>query len=361
MRLIELRRVWWCLALVLATACATTGNSYFDTPTAQIPQEDRMLFEKAVAHQKGGQLDKAIEIWRQYLDKYPKSYEAHNNLGMALYSKDQLAPAALAFEKAHELEPKNERIARNLADALKYQTTMYKDSHEYDKALSNLRRIIDLAPSEKEKMRIEIERMHDRIYEQHKSADTLESYKEYIETYPDSPNVADARKRIEQLSRSGMAGIGKFPESRVVGKGTLEEETLKEPQAPGLPAVPQLSLPGEKKEKAPGGMTSMREAKPAPAPDDSNHPAVVAPAQPKAPKAVSKKEAGTKSGAKIKIVTKGKPLTVRSGPGKQNKVVTHLKNGAEATRFEEKNGWVRIQYAKGKTGWIHKNFIKPLK
>ena len=53
-------------------------------------------------------------------------------------------------------------------------------------------------------------------------------------------------------------------------------------------------------------------------------------------------------------------LNVRSGPLASNSVVSTLAKGSYVTLTAQSGGWWRVEYAKGKYGWCHGDFITPV-
>ena len=54
-------------------------------------------------------------------------------------------------------------------------------------------------------------------------------------------------------------------------------------------------------------------------------------------------------------------LNVRSGAGTQNERISSVEHGAAYNVLEEKNGWYKIEYGAGKTGWIHGGYTTEVK
>jgi len=60
---------------------------------------------------------------------------------------------------------------------------------------------------------------------------------------------------------------------------------------------------------------------------------------------------GTISGA-------GSGLNVRSGPGSSYEKVASLTNGSKVTILASENGWYKVDYGNGKTGYVSSDFVK---
>jgi tetratricopeptide (TPR) repeat protein len=195
-------KAWVLAILMILGACATTKNPYYDTPPSQLLKEDQRKFLQALEAQQKGQIPLAVDLWQKFVKEHPRSYEAHNNLGMTLYANDQLGLALEELHKAHELEPSDTKIKENLVRTLKFHTALLVENKEYERAIENWGLISELSPDEKEKISYKIEELEDRIFEQVKRSNTLEDYKSFLERYPESSNAEAARKRLEELGRA---------------------------------------------------------------------------------------------------------------------------------------------------------------
>lgn len=349
----------WILAVLLGlVACATTKTPYHETPPSQLIKEDQALFLQALDQQKKGQIQTAVDLWQKFLKQHPRSYEAHNNLGMSYYANDQLTLSIDEFEKALDLEPNDAKVKENLIRALKFETTLLTENKEYDKAVENWETIAELSPAEKEKISYKIEELQDKIFDQTKRSNTLDDYKSFLERYPESPHAAEAQKKVDELGRehSGVIGFD-TPEAKVSpSEGPLTMGEVGEMSAP--PAKLQEEITPDKKAKMEARETSPAETKAPPAPA-APPPAMTADQQKKAEETKAKEEGGKNVKAKkIKIASKS-PLRVRATPALKGKVLTRLKNNTAVVVLQEKDGWYKIQFGKGKTGWISKKYTKP--
>ncbi len=64
------------------------------------------------------------------------------------------------------------------------------------------------------------------------------------------------------------------------------------------------------------------------------------------------------SDAAGKVVTSGGNLNVRSAPSSSGGVLTSLKNSSWLTVTEKSGDWYRVEYADGKFGWCHGDYIR---
>ncbi len=81
--------------------------------------EARELFERAVAAQRGGRRDEAIDLYRRVSALNPRSAAARNNLGMLLIEADKLEQAVVELETAVTLRPDYPEALNNLGIALR--------------------------------------------------------------------------------------------------------------------------------------------------------------------------------------------------------------------------------------------------
>ena len=159
------------------------------------------MFTRALKRQKNNKMESSIDLWKRYLVNNPRSFKGYNNLGMAHYSNDQLSKALSAFENGLALEPQDPKIKDNLKRTLRFQVTLLREEKDYDSAISYLKRIWELSiEPEREKVALEIETLEDKIFEQVKRSNTLESYENFIARYPNSPRNSDeARRTISSM------------------------------------------------------------------------------------------------------------------------------------------------------------------
>jgi tetratricopeptide (TPR) repeat protein len=208
--------------LVFLQACAGnplgyfSDKPYFTSPQAQMTREDRELFDRALFRQENNRVPAAIKVWKQFLQKYPRSFEAHNNLGLVYFEDDQVDPSIVEFETALSLEPNDEKIKKNLIRVLAFKATLLREARDYNGAVDTLKRAQEVStPAGKEKIGFRIEKYEDKVFEQAKQANTLEAYEGFLKRFPNSGKKADeARTKIAglepvrpQVSESALDGM----------------------------------------------------------------------------------------------------------------------------------------------------------
>ena len=369
--------------ILLVTACATAPSQFFDSAPGRIPMSDQELFSRALAHQKKGQIEPAIGLWEKFLQKYPQSFEARNNLGLLHYSNDEITLAISQLKQGLNLEMSSVKIRENLTRALKVRVAILEENKEYDRAVVDLNRIAQLSPiEEQEKIERQIEGFEDKIFEQVKKSNLLEEYQGFLEKYPNSPRNSDeARLLIKELQQ--IEEIKKEDPFSMIPESDLEteppamsEEMVEESFAPDeMPDVPQ-SLPEETIETVKESVAP--ESAPAPPVEVSPpvepevvakpvpmvNPAPVVPPEPAlqpTAKMEPKAEPAPPPAPKMVEVIKARVLNVRAEPKiETGNIVYKLKKGAKTVYVGENEGWYQVEYTKGKKGWISKQYSKLL-
>jgi len=213
---------------------------FVEAPPGTVPM-DAALFDRAVEYQENRQSLSAIESWKEFLKTYPDSYEAHNNQGMAYYTNDQVGTAIRELEIAHDLEPSERKIKKNLIAALKFKARMLKETQDYHGAIAHLRRIAKISDlDERRLMELRIEALQGQIFDEVKRTNSINAYQEFIRLYPENiEKVREAELRIQALKKREPEA--KFPDLSTddSAEGTLpdmvEEETLIHEETVTLP------------------------------------------------------------------------------------------------------------------------------
>jgi len=186
--------------ILLSESCAKAPSQFFEPSPGQFSPADQELFSRAMKHQKNGQIEPAIGLWERFLEKYPNSYEARNNLGLVYYASNEINLAIDQFEQGLKLTPGSVKIRDNLLRVLKVRTATLEKNEEYDGTIADLKRIAQLSSlGEQEKIERQIEAFEDKIFEQVKKSGSLGEYQNFIKKYPNSPRNSDeARLRIAE-------------------------------------------------------------------------------------------------------------------------------------------------------------------
>jgi len=187
----------------LALGCATAPSQFSDYPSPPLSRYDQELFERALLHQKKGQIEPAIVLWNKFLQKNPNSFAARNNLGLLYYANDDITQAVYHFDQGFKLRPEAVQLKMHLARVLKVRAGIFEENREYDEAIRDLRRVAQLSPvKEQEGVERQIEALEDQIFEQVKKSDSTGEYQRFLKKYPHSPGNSDeARLWIENKSK----------------------------------------------------------------------------------------------------------------------------------------------------------------
>lgn len=122
-----LRAVWFCLALLGATAALAQ------------PQAARDAFYKGIIEGKSGQLKKAVDLFGEAVRIDPKFVLAYYNRGIALQQLGDEQRAIKDYTAAIRLEP-------FFADAYVSRGTAHENLKHYDRAIKDYSEAIRLAP-----------------------------------------------------------------------------------------------------------------------------------------------------------------------------------------------------------------------
>ena len=190
------------LALVVS-GCASGGSKptdqQFEAPETVAEGPDQKLFSQALQAQNAGQFDSAVKLWTSFLSNHPKSFEAHNNLGLVYYTQDMVTQALQEFETAYRLNSEDPKIRKNLARSLRFKASMVHENREYFKTLEILARLeLIVEPEEKQGVLFQQEQVEDQIFLQVIKADNAEAYRDFINHFPDGLNAVRAREYLAE-------------------------------------------------------------------------------------------------------------------------------------------------------------------
>lgn len=133
-------------------------------------------YEQAVSAQESGNLDQAIESYRQVLKTDPKHAPSYANLGLVYIQQGKLDDAIKSYQKALELAPDDEDARYNLG-------TVYYQRKKYDEAIETLRWGLDRSP-DRDDLRLNLGNAY---LKKGKLADAIREYQEAIRIKPDAP------------------------------------------------------------------------------------------------------------------------------------------------------------------------------
>jgi tetratricopeptide (TPR) repeat protein len=208
MKLFKLGVVGFIILNYIALGCAKAPSQFSDAPSQSLSKFDQKLFARAALHQQKGQIDSAIVLWNKFLQRNPNSFEVRNNLGLLYYANDEIVKAIYHFGQGLKLRPREDQLKMNLVRALKVQSAILEENREYDEAIVDLSRIVQLSPAkEQEAIERQIEALEDQIFKQVKKSDSMGEYQEFLKKYPRSPGNSDeARLWIENKLQAKKMG-----------------------------------------------------------------------------------------------------------------------------------------------------------
>jgi tetratricopeptide (TPR) repeat protein len=396
--------------LMFLQACAGNPLSYFSekpyfvAPQAQMTREDRELFDRALFRQENNRIQAAIKVWKQFLQKHPRSFEAHNNLGLVYFEDDQVDSSIMEFETALSLEPNDSKIKKNLVRVLKFKATLLNEARGYNGAVDTLKRAQELSPPEKkEKIGFIIEKFEDKVFEQAKQTNTLEAYEGFLKRFPDSGAKADeARTKIaglqpvsrlvDETALDGMQsedpapvasldgteipGHDPAPESAMAttdNGGMVEEpsgdegSTLESAETAGkveerplIESLEKATVPEQPQEavrSAERPIEIATQPEPKPSTGTDLFPAEEPPNVANLFKALEE-ESPPPPQKTVEIVTQSDPLRVREEPSLNSKVLGSVAKGSQLPFVIEQGGWYKVEFSAGQEGWVSKKYSR---
>lgn len=109
---------------------------------SRFKNDEQLLFQRALAHEKLNQWDKAKKDLMMLITLYPTSAEPYNFLGYTMAERDEDLEIALSYvKKAHEIKPNEGHILDSLA-------WVYFKLNKIDRAVPLLTRAVNLEPKE---------------------------------------------------------------------------------------------------------------------------------------------------------------------------------------------------------------------
>ena len=199
MKLFKCGIIGFIILNYISFGCTKAPSQFAAIPSQSLSTIDRELFTRAALHQSKGQIDSAILLWSKFLKRNPNSFTARNNLGLLYYANDEIVQAIYYSEQGLKLRPDEDQPKKNLVRALKVQSAIFEENREFDEAIMNIRRIIELSSAEEqEAFERQVESLEDYIFEQVKRSSSMEQYQAFLKKYPQSlGNSDEARLWIE--------------------------------------------------------------------------------------------------------------------------------------------------------------------
>lgn len=112
--------------LLRAEGRADEALAIYSDYAAENPDDVLGLLNYAVALMDGGDAEGAEQLFEQLLQRDDLSFRQWSQVGIGLYRAKDFAQAAIAFERAHDMNPLNKETMENLANTY-YQAERYEE------------------------------------------------------------------------------------------------------------------------------------------------------------------------------------------------------------------------------------------
>jgi len=152
------------------------------------------LYKKGENYLKQGEYDRAIEEYKEIVEKFPDDWKAYYGLGQAYRGKQKFLKAIYYYNKALELRPGWEAPKKAKRSTIEERGDYYLNKKRYSTALE-----IFSGLAEKEPNNVNLHVKKGKIYESKKDFDkALEYYKKLQDKFPGNKKISDAVKRLEE-------------------------------------------------------------------------------------------------------------------------------------------------------------------
>lgn len=219
--------------LVSVSGCSTNKKDVVTVPAPVAYDTGKaiQLAEQALKAQRGGELDKAISLYKQSINANPELSGVWTNMGVAMMEKQNFAAAAEAFKKALDLSPTDSRPLVNLGVA-------YLDRGWADQAYIYFSQALDRDPNNIDALRGAVTAAQRCGREDERTLDYIKRL-QLIETDPKwKQELGFRRVRLENSLKDRSKGI-QMPSrpNQPVQRGSMPVEPSEAPiQAPTPPA-----------------------------------------------------------------------------------------------------------------------------
>ena len=220
--------IFGSVAAVVLAAVAVGGVVWYDGRQAEQAAElshqatklylDRPADQQAKADEN---LKKAISLYRQLVEQYPRSPSARLaffQLGNALVHGNELKPAIEAYQKFIADYGNNKALLGLVYQRLAYAQLLNGDK---DQAVKTFTALLEVPGAvNKDHVLFELGKLEET---QGRPEGALARYQDLVKSYPNSPLVAEASKRVDILGGKKVAG----PPSPAGTPSAPEEHTKK--------------------------------------------------------------------------------------------------------------------------------------
>lgn len=125
---------------IIETRGAQSAINYFNQQLREDPRDLDSLYGLALAHQKEGNLPKAIEIFKGIIAERPEDAEVRRDLGILYFDRHEFEQAAAALEKAVAARPEDKIC-------LYYLGRNYEEMGDLDRAIKVYQQLIGKDPN----------------------------------------------------------------------------------------------------------------------------------------------------------------------------------------------------------------------
>jgi tetratricopeptide (TPR) repeat protein len=174
------------VGLLIVLVLVTCGEV---TPTAE-PVSAGDHFKRGNEYIQDGELEKAVDEYKQALELEPENVDVLTNLGVVYYNLGRLDEAIAEYLKATEIAPEDADVHSNLAAA-------YVQTNQLDKALDEYLRAVDLDPSLPE-AHFGLGVVYIQLGENDKAIQAFERFQE-LDTGSDQMASSQAEQYLQQL------------------------------------------------------------------------------------------------------------------------------------------------------------------
>jgi tetratricopeptide (TPR) repeat protein len=297
------------------------------SPVAADPLADIRAGNQSFAE---GKLEQAVADFSRAIEGGgldPESLAlAYNNRGVVFGELGDFDRAILDYQRALELKPGDPKTVRNLRIAHTRRGLAAARIGEVDRALADLSRAIELEPGHPTAY---VRRAELRL----ERGDVQAAIDDLEAAVGIAPDNKEARTQLERVhaalgnrlrpkapAETTASGAGPGISSTAPAAGVASSEGTAVEPTPRVVAVPSASVSDREMSSA------------------------------------ASSEAGT-FGSRLRITS---DVFVRAEPTTASPAIGSLRRGAEFTSRGEEKGWLKVELADGRTGWVYRRFVEPV-
>ncbi|MFQ6114354.1 MAG: tetratricopeptide repeat protein, partial [bacterium] len=172
---------------------------------SEVSEGERLMIEAVQAGTKNNPL-KAMELWQQLVQKFPKDKRVHYFLGANYYGRDEDDKAIAEFSKVIKID-------KDFAPVYNLLGYTYREKEDYEKSEEAFKNYIDLLPDEANPH----DSLADLYTKMGKHEDAIKHYKKAIAL---NPKFAFSQRKIG----TNMMFMGKYDEARDAFRKAMEME-----------------------------------------------------------------------------------------------------------------------------------------